>query len=199
MTRSLLFSLCLIALPALGGCGTPVVQVAGMGMTGYDTATMADKYLPKERIDFNCPANREDAVLERRMDERLLIKGYPELQPYSFDRHVYLVGEVTDRDNAAHATEIACTVKGVDRLTTHFFPASEHSDPARDLSLTRELAKRYQQSATLKNAAIRARVIQSTALVMGLTPDPQVKKLALSTARSLPGVTSVVDYVTVTP
>ncbi len=196
MIRPLLLCLCLLF---ICGCGSPVVQLAGMSMTGYDTANMADKYLPKERIDFNCPVNKDDAVLERRMDERLLIKGYPELQPYSFDRHVYLVGEVADKDNASHATEIACTVRGVETLTTHFFPATKKSNPSHDLQLTRQLAKLYQQSPLLKGSSIRARVIQSTALVMGYTTNPQVKTSALTIARSMHGVTSVVDYVTVTP
>ncbi|WP_187170601.1 BON domain-containing protein [Salidesulfovibrio onnuriiensis] len=175
----------------------PVVQVAGYGMTGYDAAMLADDYLPRERVEFNKPMACSDAVIERRMDERLLIKGYPELSPYSFGGHVYLVGEVLDRPNGQRATEIARSVLGIKSLTTHFFPVSDLSDVSTDRQLTTTLSQRFKKDTTLGTSPLRIAVVQRTAVVMGPAATPELKRHALNTARTTPGIQRVVDYVVV--
>ncbi len=188
---SLIFLLC-------GGCATPaVVQVAGMGMTGYDAAMLADDYLPRERVAFNRPFDCNDAVIERRMDERLLIKGYPELQPFSFGGHVYLVGEVLNRSNGKRATEVAQSVQGIKSLTTHFFPLSQHNKFPDDQKLRGKLYKRFKQDRQLGKSPLRVTVVQSNAIVMGPASSKQIKLQALETARTTPGISKVIDYVVV--
>lgn len=171
--------------------------MAGMGMTGYDAAMLADEHIPRGRVDFNTPYDRNDAVIERRMDERLLIKGYPGLQPYSFGGHVYLVGEVLNREDGTRAIRIAQSVSGIKSLTTHFFPASEPCDPAADQRLTATLTKRFRSDALLGKTPVRLTVVHSKAILMGPAPDARTKQIALDAARSTPGIIRTVDYIVV--
>lgn len=194
-----MFRFLLIALPLLlSACAAaPVVQVAGYGMTGYDAAMLADDYLPRERVNFNKPMDCTDATIERRMDERLLIKGYPELRPYSFGGHVYLVGEILDRPNGQRATEIARSVQGIKSLTTHFFPISDLSNLPNDQHLANVLAQRFEKDSALGTSPLRITVIQASAVVMGPAATPELKQRALHTAQATPGIQRVIDYVVV--
>lgn len=193
MRLTLLF--CTVIL--LSACASPVIQVAGMGMTGYDAAHMADEYMPRNRVDFNCPQDRNDAVIERRMDERLSIQGYAELEPFSFNGHVYLVGEVLNKDNGRHATDIAKSVPGVISLTTHYLRISERTNPVHDRVLTTKLADHFRSNPTLSKSGLRVTVIQSQAFIMGPARDESEKKTALAAAGSFEEISRVVNYIVV--
>lgn len=191
------FLIIALAIALFGGCASPLIDAASMGMTGYDATMLADEYLPRDRIDFNTPYDCTDAVIERRMDERLLIRGYPELRPFSFGGHVYLVGEILDKQNGQRATSIAKSVQGIKSLTTHYFLIAGNSNMAHDHLLYDRLLKQFRSDKELASSPLRLTVVQSKAVIMGPASTPAIKRHAFKTARSTKGISTVIDYVVV--
>lgn len=182
----------------LTGCAAaPVVQVVGMGLTGYDIASRTDM-LDRDKIDHHARYAQHDKVIERRMRERLILKGIPSATAFSFNAHVYLVGEFPDKQKAAEAIRVAKSVQGVRVLTCRFFQYNTPPNPCNE-DLTKTVRNKFLSHSTLDSERIRVSVFSGNAVVMGIAPDDATKQAALTIAKNTDGVTEVVDYVEVIP
>lgn len=194
--RHILFALTLVAL--LSGCAAyPVVQVAGGAMTGYDAVVLADEILPRDSIQGGSLCADQDRMLQRRLRERLGLRGMHTVSAHVIDGNAYLVGQMNDRKRADAAVRTAQTVAGLRTITVKFFPSSTEDQNRDDLRLLKELSLRLAQTDRLKRADLRVEVIRGNAILIGRADDYAQKTEAVAIASEVGGVQEVVDYITV--
>lgn len=95
------------------GCAVyPAVQVAGGASTGYSAVHWADEYLPRESIPGGEYRGDLDKMLQRRLRERLTMKGYKAVSAHVVAFNAYIVGRVPSRKCAKAVMEIGKSVEG---------------------------------------------------------------------------------------
>ncbi|MFH1913363.1 MAG: BON domain-containing protein [Pseudomonadota bacterium] len=184
----------------LGGCAVyPAVQVASGAMTGYDAAVMADEYIPKNSVPGGQLVCDSDKMLERRLRERLIMGGVPQLSAHVIGGHAYLVGQMESRVQADRAMSTARSVEGLKLVTCKFFPRSTPSEAKSDAALLYTVSRKLVETKRLEHADLRVEVIGGTAILIGSTADHSQKTAALAIAGEVWGVRDVVDYIAVNP
>ena len=191
-------ALALVLCALLCGCAVyPAVQVAGGAMTGYDAAIMADDYVPRQSVEGGSLCARQDAMLQRRLRERLAMNGLRGVAAHVIDAKAYLVGRIRDRQHADLAVKTALSVSGLRTVTVKFYPLPARPGSDDDLRLTRVLTKRLAGTQRLKQADLRVAVIEGNAILVGRTDDYGQKTAALAIAQETGGIRDVVDYISV--
>jgi osmotically-inducible protein OsmY len=185
----------------LAGCALyPAVQVAGGAMTGYDAARLADEYMPRDKVEGGSVDVIPDSQMQRRLRERLALNDI-HLSAHVIDAKAYLIGQVSDRNQADYAVRTAATVEGLKSITCKFYPQARPDDAARDAAndalLLREVTGRFGKTRRLHGADLRVEVVSAHAILVGRARDYGQKTAALAIAAETSGVADVVDYITV--
>lgn len=198
VTAALLAVLALASL--LGGCAVyPAVQVASGAMTGYDAVVLADNHIPKTSVQGGQLVCDSDRMLERRLRERLVMGGVPQLSAHVIGGHAYLVGRLDSQVQADRAMSTARSVEGLKLVTCKFFPRSTPAEAKSDASLLYTVSRKLAETKRLENIDLRVEVIGGTAILIGSTVDHRQKTAALAIAGEVWGVRDVVDYIAVNP
>ncbi|MUM76275.1 BON domain-containing protein [Pseudodesulfovibrio sp. F-1] len=190
----------LLAVLVLAGCAVyPAVQVASGAMTGYDAVVLADEYIPKNSVSGGQLVCDSDRMLERRLRERLIMGGVPQVSAHVIGGHAYLVGQLDNRGQADRAVSTARNVEGLKFVTCKFFPPSTPAEARSDASLLYSVSRKLSDTKRLESAYLRVEVIGGTAILIGATADHSQKTAALAIAGEVWGVRDVVDYIAVNP
>jgi len=182
------------------GCAVyPAVQVASGAMTGYDAVVLADGYIPKNSVPGGQLVCDSDRMLERRLRERLVMGGVPQVSAHVIGGHAYIVGQLDSRVQADRAVSTARSVEGLKLVTCKFFPPSTPAEARNDAALLYTVTRKLADTKRLESADLRVEVIGGTAILIGATGDHSQKTAALALAGEVWGVRDVVDYIAVNP
>ena len=178
------------------GCAVyPVVQVAGGASTGYSAAHWADEYLPRDSIPGGEYRGDVDKMLQRRLRERLMMKGYKGVSVHVVAFNAYLVGRVTSRDRAKAAMEVGKSVEGLRSVTGKFYPLGSPKQSKEDMKLLESVSTMLASSERLQATKLRVEVIQGNVILIGITCNPEEKSAAAAMPYEIAGVNSVIDYI----
>lgn len=197
MTGTIRKFLTLLALVAMvAGCAAyPVVQVAGGASTGYSAAHWADDYLPRDSIPGGQFRGDIDKQLQRRLRERLMLKGFKGVSAHVVAFNAYMVGRVSSRERANAAMEIGKSVEGLRSVTGKFFPYGSPRQSEKDLKLLKEVSTMFASSERLTATTLRVEVVQGNVILIGITCDPEQKSAAAAMPYEIAGVNKVIDYI----
>lgn len=182
----------------LAGCALyPAVQVAGGAMTGYDAAVLADEYLPRNSVKGGELGCTTDAMLQRRMRERMSMNGLNMVSSHVIESNAFLVGQFTSRTEADRAIAIASSIQGIKVIRCKFYPLASPREMQEDTKLLASVAKRLTETKRLKNADLRVEVVRGNAILIGCTTDVVQKSAAVAITSEVAGIRDVVDYIVI--
>lgn len=180
----------------VAGCAVyPAVQVAGGASTGYSAVHWADEYLPRESIPGGEYRGDLDKMLQRRLRERLMMKGYTGVSAHVVAFNAYMVGRVPTRKCAQTVMEIGKSVEGLRSVTGKFFPLGSPAQSEEDMELLQSVSTMLVSSDRLTDLKVKVEVFQGTVILIGITADPEQKSAAANMPYEIAGVDKVVDYI----
>jgi len=183
----------------LTGCALyPAVQVAGAAFTGYDAYTLAEEHIPRNSVgNGQMPHPAMDEVLQRRLRERLIIKGQSTVSAHVINSQAYLIGRFPNRTEADKAVKITATVQGLTVIHCKFYPTPAPKQSKRDTRTLASIKKRLHSIEALKSAPLHVDVISGNAVLVGKAWTWDQRNAAISAVRKTRGVGNVVDYIVV--
>lgn len=182
----------------LAGCAAyPAVQIAGAAMTGYDAVSLADEHLPRTSVEGGKNVTHNDAMLERRLRERLKINRQDTVTAHVINSRAYLVGRMPNRATADRVVDIASTVQGLTGINCKFFPAPDKRRAKADARTLTTLRARLENMQHFDSIDLHVDVISGNAVLVGRAWTFDQKSDALNTASRTRGVLDVVDYIVV--
>lgn len=191
----LLIPLVVLAVFTSGCAVYPAVQVAGGASTGYSAAQWADDLLPRDSIPGGEFRGDEDRMLQRRLRERLVMKGYKGVSAHVVAFNAYIVGRVPSRECARAIIETGKSVEGLRSVTGKFYPLCTPLQSREDMELLESVSSMFASSDRLKDVKLRVEVIQGTVILIGITGNPEEKSAAANMPYEIAGVKKVVDYI----
>lgn len=190
------FVLSVVLVAFVSGCAVyPAVQVAGSASTGYSAAHWADDVLPRDSIPGGEFRGDLDTMLQRRLRERLLMKGYKGVSAHVVAFNAYIVGRVPGRNCAQEIMKIGKSVEGLRSVTGKFYPLGSSVQSREDMKLLESVSTMLASSERLKDVRLRVEVIQGNVILIGITGNPEDKSAAANMPYEIAGVKKVVDYI----
>lgn len=191
--------LILLSAVLLNACSVmvPTFQMVSAAKTGYD---IHEIFLPKERMNPAPETPHRDDSLQLKIKRNLQRQGIDDnVTVYTLNGHVWLVGLFQEREQADPVLDIVRKERKADKITACFYlvdrnrPVNENQD--RNMALA--LRRRILDQGPLPGAALRIHVLQQRALLMGQVPNDRQKARILATARQIPDILAVADYLEV--
>lgn len=162
------------------------------GCTVYDVA------VEERNVSTYTDDRKRSFIIEEQFLKDDTIK-YLDFDAYSYEGHVYILGEYESRFQANRAVEIAKSVEGVKTVTTYFIPKrNEDSCGLTDnMDIEAKLRQKLVKDDSIWSTNIDSEVIQCTIILLGIVGTEHEKELALNHAMSIPGVREVKSYIKV--
>lgn len=183
MKRSIaiLFTLCLfVGLQMMGGCAV------------YDVA-VEERNASEWANDKNISFAIEEQFLE---DDSI---KFMDFDAYTYEGHVYLIGEYESRAQTDQAVKIAKSVEGVQKITTYFLPkkAYDHCGTTDNVEINATLRQKLISDEDIWSTNLDVEMIQCEVVLLGIVGSYEQKAAAVAHAKSIPGVRKVKDYIKV--
>lgn len=172
----------LVGLNFLGGCSVYEVAVEERS-TG--------EWVDDQQISF---------TIEQSFLEDSQIK-FLDFDAYSYQGHVYLIGEYESREQVNRAVYIAKNVQGVRKVTTYFLPkrSDDTCGTTDNVELNAKVRQKLIADKNIWSTNVDIEMLQCKVILLGIVATQQEKEAAESHARSVSGVREVKSYITVKP
>lgn len=115
---------------------------------------------------------------------------------YCFVGHVFLVGAVNDKAFRAKAVQIAKSIDGVKKVTTHF--VNESDTTADDLEIAAKVRTELIADTSLSSTQIETETMNGEVVLVGMVSDKKDVSIAKKIAKGVTGVKKVKSYLIVT-
>lgn len=170
----------LVAVYAASGCAVYDVAVEERNVATYSS----DK-----KISF---------VIEEQFLKDDAIK-YMDFDAYSYEGHVYLIGEYESHTQVDRAVAIAKSTEGVRTVTTYFLPkrAEDHCGTTDNVEISATLRHKLISDEDIWSTNIDIEMIQCNVVLLGIVGTSQQKAAAIAHAKETPGVRNVKSFITV--
>lgn len=124
---------------------------------------------------------------------------YLDYDAYSYEGHVYLIGEYESRSQVDKAVAIAKGVKDVRTVTTYMLPkkVNDLCGTTDNLDIYTSVKGKLINDKDIWSTNIDIETIQCHVVLLGIVGSKQEKAKAISHAKSVPGVRAVKSYLTV--
>ncbi|QJB56623.1 BON domain-containing protein [Pseudodesulfovibrio sp. zrk46] len=118
---------------------------------------------------------------------------------YTYEGHVYLIGEYESHTQVERAVKIAKGVKGVKTVTTYFMPkkVGDHCGTTDNLSISSTLRKDLIADGDIWSTNIDIEMIQCHVVLLGIVGSAKERDKAIAHAKSIEGVRGVKSYIKV--
>lgn len=114
---------------------------------------------------------------------------------YSFNAHVYLVGEA-DQAYRKHTVQLAQKTDGVRQVTAHWFPIGT-SDSGNDLATETKVAKALLFARNVRSTQVSVEVWGGNVVLLGVMGSKADIDRAIAATKSVDSVKSVTSYLAV--
>lgn len=180
LTANLLVLLLLLCAQAVTGCAV------------YDVA------VEERNVSTYTEDRKRSFVIEEQFLKDDNIK-YLDFDAYSYEGHVYIIGEYESRFQANRAVDIAKSVEGVKTVTTYFLPkrAEDTCGLTDNMDIEAKLRQKLVKDDSIWSTQIDSEVIQCTIVLLGIVGSEQEKAAAIAHAKAIPGARSVKSFMTV--
>ncbi|ADU63938.1 MAG: BON domain-containing protein [Pseudodesulfovibrio sp.] len=172
--------------------GLLAVLALSAGCTVYDVAVEE-----RDLGDWTSDKNISYAI-EREYLRDDLVK-YMDFDAFSYEGHVFIVGEYESRDQIDRAVSIAKGVKGVRKVTTHLIPkrANDDCNTADNLELYTIVKQRLVTDTQVWSTNIDIKTMQCNIILLGIVGSATERDSAIAHARSVEGARSVESFLIV--
>jgi hyperosmotically inducible protein len=121
---------------------------------------------------------------------------YFDISTYSYNGHVYLVGEYDTVDQKNQAVKLAREVKGVKSVTGYFLPKRKDDTcgTTTNLKLSSEVKIKLIGDKDISSTQIEVKALQCNIILLGLVGSQDEIKKAVSHAQAVEGVRSVKSF-----
>lgn len=172
----------LVSLNVLGGCSVYEVAVEERS-TG--------QWVDDKQISYTI----EQSFLD---DSKI---KFMDFDAYSYQGHVYLIGEYENREQVDRAVYIAKNVEGVRNITTYFLPkrSNDSCGTTDNVELNAKVRQKLIADKDIWSTNIDIEMIQCKVVLLGIVGSQQEKDSAEAHARSVSGVREVKSYIKVKP
>ena len=162
------------------------------GCAVYDVAVEernVGTYTNDKKISFH--------IEEKFLDDKLI--KYMDFDAYTYEGHVYLIGEYESHEQVTRAVKIAKATKGVRTVTTYFLPkrANDHCGTTDNMEISATLRQKRISDNEVWSTNIDVEMIQCNVVLLGLVGTEKERLKAIDYAKAVPGVRNVKSYIKV--
>jgi len=124
---------------------------------------------------------------------------YLDFDAYSYEGHVYIIGEYESRSQVDQAVKIAKAVEGVRAVTTYVLPkrAHDYCGTTDSLEIYTKLKEKLISDKNIWSTNIEFEVLQCNVVMVGLLGSSGEISRAIGHAKSVPGVRNVKSFLKV--
>jgi hyperosmotically inducible protein len=172
--------------------GLLAVLALSAGCTVYDVA-VEERDLGDWTSDKNISFAIEKAYLQ---DD--LVK-YMDFDAFTYEGHVFIVGEYESRDQIKRAVSIAKGVKGVRKVTTHLIPkkTQDYCGTTDNLELYTKVKQRLVTDTEIWSTNIDIKTLQCNIILLGIVGSATERDTAIAHAQSVEGARGVKSFLIV--
>lgn len=124
---------------------------------------------------------------------------YLDYDAYSYEGHVYIIGEYESRSQVDRAVEIAKSVKDVRTVTTYMLPkrASDHCGTTDNMGIYTSVKSKLVGDGDIWSTNVDIETIQCHVVLLGIVGSKKEITKAIAHAKSVDGVRKVKSYLKV--
>ncbi|NDV18616.1 BON domain-containing protein [Pseudodesulfovibrio sp. JC047] len=124
---------------------------------------------------------------------------YLDFDAYSYEGHVYIIGEYESRAQVDRAVQIAKATEGVKTVTTYVLPkrAHDYCGTTDSLDIYAKLKEKLIRDKDIWSTNIEFEVVQCNVVLVGLLGSSGEISRAIGHAKSVPGVRNVKSFLKV--